>query len=174
MFMVEENSAQKERLEKIFRRVKAVYGTVPPQMAFLGNIEADYLEEFLAAAMRLARHPHIDFDLFTFLRLHIAFKEAYEYCKMYNTKMLQSKGYTQKTIDAVIDDIGKIPLDASHQALARFAIKAIYESHACVQEDFDALYGMGWTQKDLFDAIEHAGTLLRNGRILTAYSQKTQ
>jgi hypothetical protein len=41
-----------------------------------------------------------------------------------------------------------------------------------MQSDFDALYEMGWTQRDVFDAIEHAATLLRNGRILTAYSSK--
>jgi len=172
MFMVKENTVQEERLEKIFRRVEAVYGTVPPQMAFLGNIEADYLEEFLTAAVRLARHPHIHFDLFTFLRLYIAFREGYVYCQMFNTKMLQEKGYAQEVLDAVIEDIGMIPLDSEHQALAQFAIKTIYESIECTAEDFDVLYAMGWTQKDVFDAIEHAGTLLRNGRILTAYSQK--
>ena len=27
-------------------------------------------------------------------------------------------------------------------------------------------------EKDVFDAVEHAGTIFRNGRILTAYSIK--
>jgi len=172
MFMVEKNKAQKERLEKIYKKVKAVYGTVPPQMEFLGNIEADYLEEFLISAVRIAKHPHIDFDLFAFLRLYIAFKEGYAYCKMFNTQMLDSRGYSKEIQSAVIEEIANIPFDKKHQALAQFAIKAIYESKACMKSDFNALYTMGWSQRDVFDVIEHAGTLLRNGRILTAYSDK--
>jgi len=59
MFMVTPNTAQSERLVKLFRRVKAIYGTVPSQMEFLGNIDADYLEDFIANVIRIARHPHI-------------------------------------------------------------------------------------------------------------------
>ncbi len=172
MFMVKENKAQKKRLEKIFKKVKVVYGTVPPQMVFLGNIEADYLEEFLISALRIAKHPHIHFDLFSFIRLHIAFREGYDYCKMFNTKMLNTRGYSQEILDVAIENIDQVPFDEKHQALAAFAIKAIYESRTCIQNDFEILYTMGWSQKDLFDVVEHAGTLLRNGRILTAYSLK--
>ena len=172
MFMVKENVVQKQRLEKIFKKIKIIYGTVPPQMKFLGNIEADYLEEFLVMVLRIAKHPHIDPDFFTFLRLHIAFREEYDYCKMFNTQMLNNKGYNQILQEDVIKDVSNVPFDKKHKALAIFAIKAIYESKICIQSDFDTLYEMGWTQKDVFDAIEHAGTLLRNGRLLTAYSTK--
>ena len=172
MFMVQKNESQQERLEKILKKVKVVYGVVPPQMEFLGNIEADYLEEFLNVAVRIAKHPNIDFNLFGFIRLHVAFKEDYPYCKMFNSKMLLAKGYTQEQLDEVIEDISTVPFDDKHQTLALYAIKAIYESKSFSQEDFDNLYTMGWTQKDVFDAIEHAGTIFRNGRILTSYASK--
>jgi len=72
----------------------------------------------------------------------------------------------------VVKNIDAIPLDAKYKALAHFALKAIYNSRNCTRSDFDALYAQGWTQKDVFDAIEHAGTIFRNGRILTAYAVK--
>lgn len=170
--MVQKNEGQKERLEKIFKKVKVVYGAVLPQMEFLGNIEADYLEEFLTSVLRIVKHPHIEPDLFGFIRLHIAFKEDYPYCKMFNSKMLLARGYTQKQLDEVIVNIGTVPFDRKHQQLASYTIKAIYESKSFMQNDFNALYEMGWTQKDVFDAIEHAGTIFRNGRILTTYMVK--
>ncbi len=170
--MVQKNEAQKERLEKILKKVKLVYGAVPPQMEFLGSIEADYLEEFLNTVLRIVKHPHIEPDLFGFIRLHVAFKEEYPYCKMFNTKFLLAKGYTQEQLDKAIANIGAVPFDEKHQVLASKAIKAIYESKLFTKEDFDALYILGWTQKDVFDAIEHAGTIFRNGRILTAYAIK--
>jgi hypothetical protein len=172
MFMVEENNIQKERLDTIYKRVKAVYGTLPPQMEFLGSIDALYLEEFLKSILRVMKHPHIELDIFAFIRLHIAFKEGYAYCQMFNSKLLLSKGYTQKLLDEVIENIANIPFEAKDKALAEFAIKAIYESKSCKREDFELLYAMGWSQKDVFDAIEHAGTIFRNGRILVAYGIK--
>ena len=172
MFMVEENSAQKERLAKIYKKVRVLYGDVPQQMQFLGNIEADYLEEFLTQVLRIVKHPHINPDLFGFIRLHVAFKEDYPYCKMFNTRFLQAKGYTQEQLDSAVADIMNVPFDEKHRALAAFAFKAIYESRMCSKEDFEKLYAMGWSQKDVFDLIEHAGTIFRNGRILTAYMEK--
>ncbi|BAF71903.1 hypothetical protein [Sulfurovum sp. NBC37-1] len=172
MFMVKPNLAQKERLDNLYKKVKAVYGNIPPQMEFLGNIDATYLEDFFKAVLRIVKHPNIEFDLFGFIRLHIAFSEGYDYCKMYNTKLLLSRGYAQAVLDGVVTDMANIPLDERHKALGKYAIRAIYESRACMQNDLDALYAMGWSQKDVFDAIEHAGTIFRNGRILTAYAVK--
>jgi len=170
--MVKENIEQKERLEQIYRKVKAIYGTVPPQIYFLGNIEADYLEDFLKMVLRVTKHPNIHPDLFGFMRLHIAFREEYAYCKKYNTQFLLTKGYTQEQLDAVVTDIMAVPFDEKHQALASHAVRVVYESKQIRAEDFEALYALGWSQKDVFDAIDHATTLLKNGRILTAYSQK--
>ena len=172
MFMIKKNEAQAEQVEKLLKRVKALYGEVPPQMEFLGNIEVEYLEDFLKMVMRIVKHPHINPDFFGFLRLHIAFKEEYAYCKMYNTKFLLAKGYNEKQLDSVIIDVTTLPLDERHQALAKHAIRAIYESNIIKKADFENLYAIGWSQKDVFDAVEHAATLLKNGRILTTYSEK--
>ncbi len=172
MFIYEKNEAQKERLEKILKRVKILYGEVPPQMELLGNIEVEYLEDFIKMVMRIVKHPNINPDFFGFIRLHIAFKEDYAYCKMYNTKFLLAKDYIQEQLDAVVKDVTALPLDEKHQALAHHAVSAIYESKKIKQVDFEMLYAMGWSQKDIFDAVEHAATLLKNGRILTTYSEK--
>lgn len=172
MFMYVENEAQKERLQKIFKKITLVYGTLPPQMEFLGNIEADYVEEFLVMMLRVLKHPHIEPSLFGFIRLHIAYKEGYPYCKSFNTKLLLAKGYGQDELDAVIKDIRNVPFDGQHKNLAKKAIQAIYESSSFSQDGLDALYAQGWSQRDVFDVIEHAGSILKNGRILMAYSEK--
>ncbi len=169
MFIFEKNKAQKERLAKILKRVKILYGEVPPQMEFLGNIDVEYLEDFLKMVMRIVKHPNIEPDFFGFLRLHIAFREDYAYCKMYKRKFFLAKEYTQKQLDSTIAEVTALPLDEKHQALALHAVRAIYESREVTRADFEKLYAMGWSQKDVFDAIDHAGTLLRNGRILNTY-----
>jgi hypothetical protein len=141
-------------------------------MKFMGNIEADYLEEFLKMARRMQKHKNINPSLFAFLRVHVAFKEDYKFCKIFNSKLLLSKNYTQEQITAVVQDLSSVPFDKKHKALATHALKAIYKGEEVTQNDFDTLYTMGWTQKDVFDTIEHTGTIFRNGRILRAYSNK--
>ena len=170
MFIVQKNEAQADTLRKILRKVKVIYGNVPPQMAFLGNIDTAYLEEFLHNALRIARHPHVDPRLFGFLRLHVAYREGYAYCKQFNTQFLLAKEYTQSQLDAAVEDISAVPFDTSHQALAAFAMRSIYAGADIASDDFERVMAMGWSQKDIFDAISHTGDILKNGRILTAYS----
>jgi hypothetical protein len=172
MLMTIPNTAQADHLKKSLRRVRAIYGSIPAQMEFLGNIDAEYLDDFVTNIIRTARHPNIHFDLFGFLRLHIAFHEDYAFCKQYNTEMLLAQDYTQEQLDAAIDNIATVPFDGRHQALAAHAIRAILEPHTITQSDLDRLYEMAWSQKDVFDAISHTGDLFKNGRILEAYTAK--
>ncbi len=169
MFMVQENTEQKERLDKLYRVVKKLFGFIPPQTEFLGNIEADYLEDYITMVMRVIKQKNIERDMFAFLRLHIAFKEDFEFCKKYNTDVLLKSGYEQKLLDEVIENIESIPFNDAHKSLAKFAIKVMYRSKECSKEDFEELYRMGWSQKEVFDVVEHAGALFKNGRILNAY-----
>ncbi len=173
MFYFQKNEEQEEQLTKIFRKIKLIYGNIPPQMEFLGNIELEYLEEFLTSILRVIKHPNIQPDLFGFLRLHVAFKEDYSYCKKFNTSLLLSRGYSKKQLEDAIDNISDIPFDEKHQILAHFALKAIYQSKLFNRDDFEILHDLGWSQKDIFDAIEHTGTIFRNGRILTTYTKKS-
>jgi hypothetical protein len=173
MFIVQKNEAQADQLKRLLRKVKVIYGNVPPQMEFLGNIDTEYLEEFLHNALRIARHPNIDPSLFGFLRLHVAYREGYTYCKQFNTQFLLAKGFEQSQLDTAVEDIAAVPFDEKHQRLAAFAMRSIYEGREIDAEDFEALMQMGWSQKDIFDAIAHTGDILKNGRILTAYSKQS-
>ncbi len=173
MFYYLPNHHQKDRLERLLRKAKAIYGTVPPQVIFLGNIDCDYLEQFLENAKRIMRHPTIAQELFAFIRLHIAFLEDYRFCKQFNTQLLLAHGYTQAQLDAVFDDITAIPFEDREKALAFFAIKAIYHSIEVKKEDFEKLYELGWSQKDIFDLLSHAGDIFKNGRILNTYEERS-
>jgi len=171
MFIYQPNQAQADQLKRLLRKVKVIYGNVPPQMEFLGNIDVVYLEEFLTNVLRIAKHPNIDPSLFGFLRLHVAYREGYVYCKEFNTQFLLAKGFEQSQLDVAIENISVVPFDERHQALGAFAMHAIYEGITMGSEDFESIMASGWSQKDIFDVIAHTGDILKNGRILTAYSE---
>ncbi len=169
MFIVKEKEVNNPKLIKIFKLVQAIYGTIPPQIKFLSAFGDEYVEAFLTNLSKVLKHPHIERDIFSFVRLFIAYKENYPFCKSFNTTLLLDQGYSQELLDDVIQDIQNIPFGERQKSLASFAIKAIYHPFECKESDFNTLLQLSWSQNDIFDLISHAGDILKNGRILTAY-----
>ena len=172
MFMIKENIAQKEEIEKLYKRVEMVYGKVPEQIKLLANIDISYAKDFLKMIISVIKHPTIDADIFAFVRLHLASKHCSLFCIDYNREFLLAKGYASEILDLVITDIENIPSSPEQKALAVFTIKGFDTPTQCRQADFDTLYEMGWSQKDLFDILSHTGTFLSNSQLLNIYMKK--
>ena len=173
MFIKINNQEQSVELKKVHLKIKKLFGTVPPNFELLGNIDVNILKDFLTYVFKLMNHKTINPDYFAFLRLFIANQESFKYCIGFNTKLLQSRNYEMEVINNAKLDLSKIPFDEKHKFLAIKSIKAIFDSKNFNQSDFNELYKIGWNDKDIFYSIEHTGFMLRNGRILTAYSTKS-
>jgi hypothetical protein len=173
MFIKINNQEQKVELKEVHLKIKKLFGTVPPNFELIGNIDVSILKDFLSYIFKLMNHKTINSDYFAFLRLFIANQEDFKYCIGFNTKLLQSRNHKMKVIDNAKLDLSKIPFNEKHKLLAIKSIKAIFDSKNFNQNDFNELYKIGWSDKDIFDSIEHTGFMLRNGRILTAYSIKS-
>lgn len=173
MFVKIDNQEQSAELKEINLRIEKLFGTVPLNFELLGNIDVNILKDFLTYVFKLMNHKAINPDYFGFLRLFIANQEGFNYCIGFNTKLLQAKNYNLEVINSSKSDLSQIPFDDKHKLLALKSIKAIFDSKNFNQNDFNELYNVGWSNKDIFDSIEHAGFMLRNGRILSAYSIKS-
>ena len=173
MFIQIDNQEQSAELKEINLKIEKLFGTVPPNFELLGNIDVNILNDFLAYVFKLMNHKTINPDYFAFLRLFIANQEGFNYCIGFNTKLLQNRNYDIEVINSSKSDLSQIPFDDKHKLLALKSIKAIFDSKNFNLNDFTELYNIGWSDKDIFDSIEHAGFMLRNGRILTAYSTKS-
>lgn len=162
----------KKTLKRILKKVKIIFGEVPPHYKLLGNISVDVLNEYLDGILKLIRHKTINPDYFGFLRLHVANKYKFTYCIDFNTKLLQLRGYETSIIDNSRVDINSFPFENPLIILAQKTVKAISDSANFTEVDFEKLYSIGWSNKDIFDSIEHAGNMLKNGTILSAYLKK--
>ena len=170
MFLDVKYKEQSSKLDKLNLQITKIFGRVPPNFELIGNINENILEDFLSYIFKLMNHKSINPDYYAFLRLFIANQEGFEYCKEFNKQLLLSKNYDVEIINEVKKDISKIPFDDKHKLLANKSIKAIFDSKRFTQSDFDELYNHSWNDKDILDSIEHTGFMLRNGRILTAYT----
>jgi len=172
LFVQINNQKQSAELKEINLKIEKLFGTVPPNFELLGNIDVNILKDFLTYVFKLMNHKTINPDYFGFLRLFIANQESFDYCIGFNTKLLQTKNYDVEVINSSKSDLAQIPFDDKHKLLAVKSIKVIFDSQNFNKSDFNELYHIGWSDKDIFDSIEHAGFMLRNGRILTAYTIK--
>lgn len=172
MFIQIDNQEQSAELKEINLKIEKLFGTVPPNFELLGNIDVNILKDFLTYVFKLMNHKTINPDYFGFLRLFIANQEGFDYCIGFNTKLLQTKNYDIEVINSSKSDLAQIPFDDKHKLLAVKSIKAIFDSKNFNKSDFNELYHIGWSDKDIFDSIEHTGFMLRNGKILTAYTIK--
>jgi hypothetical protein len=172
MFIKIKNDKQADELKEVYSKIEKLFGSVPPNFELIGSIDVNILKDFLSYVYKLMQHKTIHHDYFAFLRLYVAEQENFTYCIGFNTMLLQTKNYESEVIKSAKFDLTKIPFDDKHKLLAIKSIKAIFDSKNFCQNDFNELYKIGWNDKEIFDSIEHTGFLLRNGRILTAYTQK--
>lgn len=172
MFIKINNVEQEDELKVIYSQIKEQFGEVPPNFELIGSIDVNILKDFLSYSSKLSSFENINHDYFAFLRLFIASQENFKYCLKFNSKLLQSRGYEDVVIDSSKIDLAELPFCEKHKVLAIKSIKAIFDSENFNQSDFNELYKIGWKDKEIFYSIEHVGFMLRNGRILRAYSVK--
>jgi len=172
MFIKINNVEQEDELKVIYAQIKEQFGEVPSNFELIGSIDVNILKDFLSYSAKLSSYKNINNDYFTFLRLFIANQEEFKYCLKFNSKLLQSRGYTDVVINSSKIDLAELPFCEKHKLLAMKSIKAIFNSENFNQSDFNELYKVGWNDKEIFYSIEHVGFMLRNGRILRAYSMK--
>ncbi|MCH9814533.1 MAG: hypothetical protein K0U47_11405 [Epsilonproteobacteria bacterium] len=159
-----------EELQKIIDPVQRKFGIVPPHWELLAFINPVRFQLFIQEITYLQTHPHINPDLFAMLRLYVANREHFKYCQSFNTKLLLAKGFDKNTIKALKKDAITIPLDEKHQLLAQKAIKALYEPLTFDTSDITSLKERGWTDGDIYDAIDHAAFLFKFSKIIQAYT----
>ena len=89
----------------------------------------------------------------------------YAFCTDFNKNILKKQGLSDEDIDEMIKDPLKAPLEDKEQAMLGFVMKAIKSPDAVGQQDMDRLHDMGWTDRDILDALVH-GTNMVGASIL--------
>lgn len=158
-----------DKAKKVLSVIEKKIGFIPIHFELLANLNLKKFKLFMQELSYIQNLKDINKDFFVFIRLYVAFKENFEYCKVFNKKLLLSLNYTNEQINSVINDISNIPLDNKHKSLAIASIKAIYEYKNFTNEDINNLKNLNWSDEYIYAAIDHTAMLFKNARILRAY-----
>lgn len=169
MFIIESNP--NKEMQIILRGVRHKLGHVPPHWELFATVNPTRFKMFLEEINYLTSHPNINSNFFTFLRYAIASDNGFSYCIHFNREFLLAKGYTLRQLQAVEGTQKMLPLDERHQALFEAVMKAVYTPEMFTKEVIEALKNIGWSDADIFDAVDHGSFLFRFAKVLKAYSK---
>jgi hypothetical protein len=150
--------------KKIYDMMLENVGVVPSPLQ-LASASPGILNFSWESIKYYSQHPTLGFALLSTIRFLVAKHLNYAFCTGFNKTILKKQGLSDDDIDDMIKDPLKAPLEEKEQAMLSFVMKAIKSPDAVEQQDMDKLHDLGWTDRDILDALAH-GTNMVGASIL--------
>lgn len=102
------------------------------------------------------QHPTLSFPLLASIRMLVSQDNDCAYCIGMNEGMLIERcGFTPEQTAAAKRNPADTPLPEKDKAMLLFVLKATQSPKAVTAGDLDALRKLGWSDRDIFDAVNH-------------------
>ena len=171
MFIIEpikkENATGKLKL--LYQMIEKQLGFIPPHFELMATIDIKAMKDFLDYNTAIMTHNKIDKKLMPFLRLYIAQKECRRYCTGFNTEMLKKMNVDEAVINDLENHLNEIPVEAAQKILLKKVIKAVYHAETFGKKDLEALYEVGFDDKDFYDILDYATGFMGKSKIIETY-----
>ena len=169
MFIIESNLNREMKI--LLRSIKQKMGQVPPHFEMFASINPVRFKMFLEEITYVSNHLRINPDFFALLRFYVASKNQFSYCIGFNHALLLAKGYSMEQLSRLEVSSENLPLDQKHQSLFTEVIVALEEPSKFTVNTLDDLKELGWSDADIFDAVDHGAFLFKFSKILRSYSK---
>jgi hypothetical protein len=166
MFIIKTKPNRESKI--LLRAIRQKFKTIPPHWELLAHLNPARFKMFLDEMEYISSHPNIDPHFFSMLRYSVAWDNGFEYCKQFNTTLLQTLGYTKDQLERIKND-KKIPLDTNHQILFDSVMTALYDPANFNEKLINGTKEFGWSDGDIYDALDHGAFLFKYSKILKAY-----
>lgn len=161
-------AGEQSGVDRIMAPYREMLGRVPGGLQMLA-ISPPLLSHYSGTIHYYMQHPTIGQPLLTFIRYLVSWRGDCEYCVDLNEGFLLNAGFDLDTIRATRTDPNRAPLDARDKALLLLAVDAVDTPESVRPERLAALRELGWTDRDIFDAVWHAATIRAFGRTADAF-----
>jgi len=118
-------------------------------------------------------HPTLGFALLSLIRYLVAKEYSYQFCTAFNHNFLKMQGMEDADIEKLAAAPQSAPIEDKDKAMLLFVLKAIKTPDDVSQQDIDALHAMGWTDRDIFDAVSHGGGMIAPSYMMKAFKMDT-
>jgi alkylhydroperoxidase family enzyme len=145
--------------KKIYDFLIQNIGVVPSPMQ-LASASPDILKSNFESLGYFSQHPTLGFALLSTVRFMVSKHLNFAFCTDFNKNLLKKQGMSDEDIDEMIKDPLEAPLEDREQTMLGFVMKAIKSPDAVQQQDMDQLHDLGWTDRDILDAVTHAANMV--------------
>lgn len=128
------------------------FGVIPKPIEML-SVSPELLDIQLKRNRYFATGSNLSFSLLAHIRYLAAHHLAYGFCMDFNGELLKKQGLTEEDLRKLESDPANALLEENENAMLSFVIKAIKAPSSVTDEDITALRGMGWTDRDMVDAM---------------------
>lgn len=146
---------EKAKVDAILAPYAEMLGRAPGGLKLLG-VSPPMLESYAATIGYYMAHPTLSQPLLTFIRYLVSARGDCEYCVDLSETFLINAGFDLDAIRAALKDNALVPLDERDKALLLAAVDAVDHPDSVTPARLDALRDLGWTDRDVFDAVWHA------------------
>ena len=140
----------------------------PPNVQLYG-VSPDILENQMYFVQYYMKHSTLSAPLLSMIRMLVARACKSVYCDTFNVGVLKMLGFNEKQIDAARTDPAQAPLSDKEKALLLFVLKATAEPQGVAAKDLDPLRALGWTDRDIFDAVVHGARAVSTNIIFDVF-----
>lgn len=154
--------------KKIYDMMLQYVGVVPSPLQ-LASASPGILNLHWESIKYFSQHPTLGFALLSTIRFLVAQHLNYAFCTDFNKNILKKQGLSDEDIKEMIKDPRKAPLEDKEQSLLGFVMKAIKAPDTVEQQDMDQLHDMGWTDRDIIDALAHGTTMVGSSILMKTF-----
>jgi alkylhydroperoxidase family enzyme len=156
------------KLKELYGVTEMMFGGVPNNVRMLG-VSPKILENMLGIVEYYAEHPTLRPPFQAMVRMMVSKQCNSPFCENLNTGMLLKGGMTVEQIEACKADPENAPLDEKEKTLLKFVLKATKDPHSVAAQDVEALKSLGWSDRDIFDAVAQGARLVGNNILFDAF-----
>jgi alkylhydroperoxidase family enzyme len=156
------------KLAELYAETEQFFGRVPNNVQLLG-VSPDILENQLQMVYYYRGHPTLTFPFLAMVRMLVSKSCKSPYCQRLNEGILKQAGLTPEQIQAMQGDPTEAPVNEKDKALLLFVLKATDDPHSVQAEDIDTLRALGWSDRDIFDAVAHGARMVGTNIIFDTF-----
>jgi hypothetical protein len=146
-------------VKEIYDALNANIGMIPAPME-LSSASPWIMKNMWGSVQYFTQHPNLGFGVLSTIRYLVAEEYDYAFCINFNKNFLKMQGMSEEDIQKTSQDPSQAPLDDKDRAMVAFVMNAIKDPNSMNQKDVDQLYGHGWDDRDILDAMSHAASMV--------------
>jgi hypothetical protein len=144
------------------------FGTIPKPMEML-SISPELFDLQLKRNRYFATHSNLSFGLLTHIRYMASLGLSYKFCIDFNKMLLEKQGLNDDDFRRLENDPCQTILEEHEDAMLAFVVKALKNPGAVTDADILKLRELGWTDKDMVDAMLHGVSMTNHAVMMQVF-----